>query len=453
MPEAASLAPFPRSPSPTAMPRPPASVVTALETALQQSPHDLALRNHVAQLLVDDERPEAAIDLCTGTLAMDPANLPALALAALLARRLGRPTADGYERLLTALGGSPTAAPAAAPVSPGPSVVAFPATAVPAVGAPGTGASLAEDERPGLRLATDDGEVVDEFDLQSPKIDFSHVGGMEEVKKKLELSVLGPLRNPALYKAFGKSGSGGLLLYGPPGCGKTYLARALAGEMGARFASVGIDDVLAMYLGESEQRLHKIFDTARRLAPMVLFFDEIDALGHKRSEQRGGAGRNIVNQLLSEMDGSQHDNTDVFILGATNHPWDIDTALRRPGRFDRTVLVLPPDEPARAAILAHHLAGCPNKGVDIPGLAKATALFSGADLAHLCDIARESAIEASASAGAIRPVGPDDFKRALKAVKPSTLEWFGQARNFAMFANESGVYDELLAYMKKNKLG
>ncbi|MGE5865386.1 MAG: ATP-binding protein, partial [Rhizobacter sp.] len=420
-------------------------------------PHDLALRNHVAQLLVDDERPEAAIDLCTGTLALDPANLPALALAALLARRLGRPTADGYERLLTALGGSvspsPASAPAPAPASASASIVNFPAAAVPGIGTPGTGASLVDDERPGLRLATDDGEVVDEFDLQTPKIDFSHVGGMEEVKKKLELSVLGPLRNPALYKAFGKNGTGGLLLYGPPGCGKTYLARALAGEMGARFASVGIDDVLAMYLGESEQRLHKIFDTARRLAPMVLFFDEIDALGHKRSEQRGGAGRNIVNQLLSEMDGSQHDNTDVFILGATNHPWDIDTALRRPGRFDRTVLVLPPDEPARAAILAHHLAGCPNQGVDIPGLAKATALFSGADLAHLCDVARESAIEASASAGAIRPVGPDDFKRALKAVKPSTLEWFGQARNFAMFANESGVYDELLAYMKKNKLG
>ncbi|MGE5864519.1 MAG: hypothetical protein ACM32J_05415, partial [Rhizobacter sp.] len=117
------------------MPRPPASVVTALETALQQSPHDLALRNHVAQLLVDDERPEAAIDLCTGTLALDPANLPALALAALLARRLGRPTADGYERLLTALGGSvsPAPAPEAAPASASASIVNFPAAAVPGI--------------------------------------------------------------------------------------------------------------------------------------------------------------------------------------------------------------------------------------------------------------------------------------------------------------------------------
>lgn len=436
------------------MPKPPAAVVAALEAALQQTPDDLDLRNHVAQMLVDDGRPEAALDLCTGTLGKDPANLSALRLAAGLARELGRGTAEGYERLLVALSaaGNSAASPVPPPVS-AQGATPQPLRPIPSTGVPGTGASLAQEDRPGLRLAADEGQLVDEFEVQAPRINFAQVGGMEDVKKKLELSVLGPLRNPELYKAFGKSGTGGLLLYGPPGCGKTYLARALAGEMGARFASVGLEDVLNMYFGESEQRLHKIFDTARRLAPMVLFFDEIDALGHKRSELRGNAGRNLVNQLLSEMDGSQHENTGVFILGATNHPWDIDSALRRPGRFDRTVLVLPPDEAARASVITHHLAGCPNQGVDVAGLARATSLFSGADLAHLCNLARESAIEASASAGTIRPVGPDDFKQALKAVRPSTLEWFGQARNFAMFANESGVYDDLLAYMKKNKLG
>lgn len=440
------------------MPRPPASVITALETALQLTPDDLDLRNHVAQLVAEDERPEEALEHCVGTLSRDPANLTALKLAARLARQLGKPTADGYERLLNALGGGAVsvATPSTTPAMPAPTrptLAAVGAGATPTVGKPSSGAHLADDVKSGPRLATDDGELVDEFDLQAPKITFEHVGGMDEVKKKLELSVLGPLRNPELYKAFGKTATGGLLLYGPPGCGKTYLARALAGEMGARFASVGLEDVLNMYFGESEQRLHKIFDTARRLAPMVLFFDEIDALGHKRSEQRGGPGRNLVNQLLSEMDGSQHDNTNVFILGATNHPWDIDSALRRPGRFDRTVLVLPPDEVARQSIIGHHLAGCPHQGVDIAAIAKSTAYFSGADLSHLCDTARELAIEASASAGALRPIGPDDFKRALKTVRPSTLEWFGQARNFAMFANESGVYDDLLDYMKRNKLG
>jgi len=432
------------------MTRPPASVVAALEAALLQSPDDLGLRNHLAQLLLDDERPEAALETCVGTLARDPANLPALRLAAGLARQLGRPTADGYERLLAALDPSSPSAPAE-PTRP--TLAAVASSVASATGNPSSGAQLAEREKPGLRLAAEDGELVEEFELQTPRIAFAQVGGMEEVKKKLELSVLGPLRNPELYKAFGKTATGGLLLYGPPGCGKTYLARALAGEMGARFASIGLEDVLNMWFGESEQRLHKIFDTARRLAPMVLFFDEIDALGHKRSELRGGAGRNLVNQLLSEMDGSQHDNTDVFILGATNHPWDIDSALRRPGRFDRTVLVLPPDQPARASIIEHHLADCPRQGLDIAALAKSTPLFSGADLAHLCNLARESAIEASASAGAIRPVGPNDFKRALATLRPSTVEWFGQARNFAMFANESGVYDDLLDYMKRNKLG
>lgn len=426
------------------MTRPPASVVAALEAALLQSPDDLGLRNHLAQLLLDDARPEAALDTCVGTLARDPANLPALRLAAGLAQQLGRPTADGYARLLAALDPSPSA-----PVSPARPTLA----AVAPGGSPATGSQLTEDARPSLRLAAEDGELVEEFELQTPRIGFAQVGGMDEVKKKLELAVLGPLRNPELYKAFGKRATGGLLLYGPPGCGKTYLARALAGEMGARFASIGLEDVLNMWFGESEQRLHKIFDRARRLAPMVLFFDEIDALGHKRSELRGGGGRNLVNQLLSEMDGAQYDNTDVFILGATNHPWDIDPALRRPGRFDRTLLVLPPDQPARAAIIAHHLADCPHQGIDSAALAKSTPLFSGADLAHLCDLARESAIEASASAGAIRPVGPRDFERALKTLRPSTIEWFAQARNFALFANESGVYDDLLDYMKRNKLG
>jgi AAA+ superfamily predicted ATPase len=431
------------------MPRPPASVVAALEATLQRAPDDFALRNHLAQLLLEDERPEGALEICVGTLAKDPANLPALRLAAQLARQLGRPTAEGYERLLAALDGSQTRP--AAPPKPTLSAVVSTATLVP--DSPSNGTNLAEGERPGLRLAADDGELVDEFELQAPRITFADVGGMDEVKKKLDLGVLGPLRNPDLYKAFGKTATGGLLLYGPPGCGKTYLARALAGEVGARFAAIGLEDVLNMWFGGSEQRLHKIFETARRLAPMVLFFDEIDALGHKRSELRGGAGRNVVNQLLSEMDGSQHDNTNVFILGATNHPWDIDAALRRPGRFDRTVLVLPPDAPARASIIEHHLAGCPQHGVDFAGLAESPRLFSGADLAHLCNLARESAIEASASAGAIRPVAQGDFKRALKTLRPSTLEWFVQARNFAMFANESGVYDDLLAYMKRNKLG
>src|SRR5262249_3469929 len=159
---------------------------------------------------------------------------------------------------------------------------------------------------------------------------------------------------------------------------------ALAGELNASFVSVGITDVLDMYLGNSEAHLHKIFSTARRKAPCVLFFDELDALGQKRSHARHGAMRSTVNQLLTELDSVAGDNEGVFVLGATNQPWDVDSALRRPGRFDRTVLVLPPDAPARAAIIEHQLRERPIENIDLPKIVTMTDGFSGADLTHLC---------------------------------------------------------------------
>ena len=198
------------------------------------------------------------------------------------------------------------------------------------------------------------GPVVE--DIERPAVRLADVGGMEEVKQRLELAFLGPMRNPQLARAFGASMSGGLLLYGPPGCGKTFIARAVAGELGARFFPVGISDVLDMWVGSSERNLAEMFAAARRAAPCVLFFDEVDALGQKRSHlTHSSSMRNTVNQLLSEMDSLGNRNDGVFVLAATNHPWDVDPALRRPGRFDRMLLVLPPDAAARAAILAYHL--------------------------------------------------------------------------------------------------
>src|SRR5206468_9093310 len=166
------------------------------------------------------------------------------------------------------------------------------------------------------------------FDVEVSTVRLADVGGMTEVKQRLELAFLGPLRNPQLRAMYGKSLRGGLLLYGPPGCGKTFLARAVAGEMQARFLALSIVDVLNMWLGNSEKNLHEVFEAARRNAPCVLFFDEIDALGQKRSQLRQHAGRNVVNQLLAELDGVGDNNEGVFVLAATNHPWDVDTALR-----------------------------------------------------------------------------------------------------------------------------
>jgi SpoVK/Ycf46/Vps4 family AAA+-type ATPase len=242
------------------------------------------------------------------------------------------------------------------------------------------------------------------------------------------------------------------MLYGPPGCGKTFLARAVAGEMGTRFVGVAINEVLDMYVGQSERNLHELFQTARRNAPCVLFLDEVDAIGQKRSNMRNNAGRNTVNQLLTELDDVDDLNRDVFVLAATNMPWDVDPALRRPGRLDRTLLVLPPDRPAREAIFRHHLANRPIAGVDVGKLAAATDGYSGADIAHVCETAAERALIDSARTGEIRMIDMKDLDAALKEVHSSVGPWLESARNVAMFANEGGQYDELLRYLKKRRM-
>jgi SpoVK/Ycf46/Vps4 family AAA+-type ATPase len=210
-----------------------------------------------------------------------------------------------------------------------------------------------------------------------------------------------------------------------------------------------------MYMGRSEQNLHAIFATARRKAPCVLFFDELDALGQKRALTRHHpAARSLAAQFLTELDGVGTENQGVFILGATNHPWDVDSALRRPGRFDRVLLVLPPDQPAREAILAYHLRDRPvAPGVAVGAVARRTDGFSGADLAHLVESAAERALMDSMELGEVRPIDEGDVAHALAEVRPSIRGWFQQARQHALFANEGGMYDDLLDYIRANRLG
>jgi AAA+ superfamily predicted ATPase len=290
------------------------------------------------------------------------------------------------------------------------------------------------------------------LDVEEDRITLKDVGGLKAVKERLEAAFLAPMRNPELRRLYGKGMRGGLMLYGPPGCGKTFIAKAVAGELGAKFISVTLSDVLDMYIGQSERNLHEVFELARRNAPCVVFLDEVDALGQKRSQLRSSAMRGTVNQLLVELDDVRDGNDGVFVLAATNHPWDVDTALKRPGRFDRTLLVLPPDGEARATILKYHLRGRHAEGIDIAKLAKKTDGYSGADLAHVCDVAAEKALLDSVRSGRTRMIGAKDLEEALKEVKPSTGAWFAAARNVAMFANEGGMYDDLLAYLKKHRL-
>lgn len=285
-------------------------------------------------------------------------------------------------------------------------------------------------------------------DVEKPKVNFDDVGGMDAVKEEIRMKIILPMTQPELFKAYGKKIGGGILLYGPPGCGKTFLARATAGQVDAGFVSVGINDVLDMWVGCSEKNLHAIFEQARSHRPCVLFFDEVDALGANRTDMLKSGGRQIINQFLNELDGVSADNEGVLILAATNAPWHLDGAFRRPGRFDRILFVPPPDLPARAAILRLLLKGKPVDEVDFDGVAKKTDHYSGADLKAIVDLAVESRLREAMKSGKIRPVGTRDLLDAAKRHRPTTRDWFASARNYALYANQSGLYDDVLAYLK-----
>jgi transitional endoplasmic reticulum ATPase len=296
-----------------------------------------------------------------------------------------------------------------------------------------------------------DEEIYDSRFLQKPAINFSDVGGMESVKKEIELKIIKPLLHPELYKAYGKKVGGGILLYGPPGCGKTFLAKATAGQVNAKFISVGLNDILDMWIGNSEKNLHEIFELARYNTPCILFIDEIDALGASRSDMKQSAGRHLINQFLQELDGIDKTNEGVLIIGATNTPWNLDPAFRRPGRFDRIVFVPPPDESTRESILRLKLTNKPTDSIDYSQLAKKTEHYSGADIDAIIDIAIELKLESSFTDGIPKPIETKDLLSAVKKHKASTQEWFMTAKNFAMFANDAGLYDDILSYLKIKK--
>ncbi|MFJ3499925.1 AAA family ATPase [Streptomyces sp. NPDC090135] len=435
-------------------------LIRSLRAAVAAAPGDVPLRLHFAELLLAEGRNDEAVAEAAVALQHAPGDAGARAL---MVRAMGLPAVETP---------APNAVETPAPTAvedPSPAVAETPAPDEPAQAAstpaPSFDWDAAEQQVQDLvgprfledpQAADGDGTAgdADAWDVDAPgSVRLGDVGGMEEVKDRLEAAFLAPMRNPELRRLYGKSLRGGLLLYGPPGCGKTFIARAVAGELGASFLTVSLSDVLDMWIGASEKNIHDIFETARRQAPCVVFLDELDALGAKRSRTHHSGLRNVVNQLLTELDGiaSGAGNEGVFVLAATNVPWDVDIALRRPGRLDRTLLVLPPDAAAREAILRYHLRERPIEAVDLGKLVKATEDFSGADLAHVCETAAEAALLDSARSGSVRLITTKDLLGAAKQIKPSTEPWFAAARNVAMFANEGGLYDDLLAHLKRKR--
>jgi AAA+ superfamily predicted ATPase len=455
----------------------PEPLLDSLRNAVNAMPEDVPLRLHLATMLLRAGQREEAVRHLGAVLQRDPGNAEAMRMLTSPAEVPGPPASPPADVDTSSERGRGSSPPATGP---------SPVQDVPGGGAKSSGAgdaggagdarasgasgaggpdgydwTQAEDELRDVLPAMFVGEAgsvstgVDEaraYDAERTGLTLADVAGLDEVKKRLEAAFLAPMRNPELRKLYGKSLRGGLLLYGPPGCGKTFIARAVAGELGARFITVSFADLIDMFVGRSERNIHELFEVARRNAPCVVFLDEVDAIGQKRSQLRNTPMRSAVNQLLLELDDVASDNTGVFLLAATNHPWDVDSALRRPGRFDRTLLVLPPDGPAREGVFRYHLRDRPVAGIDLAKLAKLTDGYSGADIAHICETAAERALLDSVQRGEPRLIGQADLEAAAAEVRPSLGTWFETARNVALFANEGGAYDDLVAYLRKRRL-
>lgn len=408
---------------------------STLKDGLSRSPNDSRLKLALARVYLKQGKYSAGIVVCEALTQTDSA-APALVLLARLLLRSGDhdKAADAYRKAVTA---DPTVADEELANQLGQS-------------------QNDDDESEGDEESDFGGRVPsgitqmpdDPAEIERPKIKFADVGGMENVKEEIRLKIIYPMAHADLYKAYGKAIGGGLLLYGPPGCGKTFLARATAGEVDAVFVSVGLHDILNMWFGNTERNLHKVFDQARRNRPSVLFFDEVDAIAASRADFKQSTVRPVINQFLSELDGVQASNDGVLVMAATNAPWHMDTAFRRPGRFDRVVFVPPPDSAARAKILQLHCAGKPQSGIDFAAVAQTTPDFSGADLKAVIDRAVEAKLQEAVKTGIPKPLTTKDLLSAASQQKSSTREWFADARNYALYANDGGQYDDLAKYLK-----
>jgi transitional endoplasmic reticulum ATPase len=271
-----------------------------------------------------------------------------------------------------------------------------------------------EDFEDALRLV--EPSAMREVLVEIPKVKWTDIGDLEEVKQALKEMVEWPLKNEDSFTRMGIKPPRGIPVYGPPGTGKTHLAKAVANESGANFISIKGPELKSKWVGESEKLIRDLFRRAKQVAPTVIFFDEIDALVPKRGGQYGEhATETIVSQMLSEMSGLE-ELKGVVVVAATNRPDMIDPALLRPGRIDRQILVPAPDEKARLEIFKIHTAAMPLKNVDIKDLAKKTEGFSGADIEALC---REAAMDALRENMKAKEVTKKNFEEALNRITPS----------------------------------
>lgn len=280
------------------------------------------------------------------------------------------------------------------------------------------------------------------------RVTFADVGGMEALKEEIRLKIIYPLQHAELYKAYGRKTGGGILLYGPPGCGKTLLLRATAGEVACNYFAIGLHEVFDPYYGSIERNLHQIFETARANTPCVLVFDELDSLAPDRRSVRDTQTRNIVNQFLGELDGLRSDNQRILVIGATNSPWQLDPALRRPGRFDQAIFVPPPDEAARLQIIRLLAKDKPIAKLDETLLAQATEGFTGADMRWVFERAAELALADALHAGKTVPIHMDLLLGIIRAHTPTTQDWMEGVKEHIPSASHDAISTEVRKFLQ-----
>ncbi len=321
-------------------------------------------------------------------------------------------------------------------------------------GAPtyGTGAKKST----GMQAATygKEGTVIEEGQIKriafsEPKTKFENVVGLEDVKKYLYENVVLAIQRPELFKKYGKKMGLGLILYGPPGTGKTLIVSAIGGEAKAKVLIARINQIVDMYTGNTEKNLHAVFEQARQNSPCIIMFDELDAMGTKRSGEgpQGGessAMRLAVNQFLVEMNGLEENPEGIFVIGTTNQPWDIDPALKRSGRFGDAIYLKPPGYRARVALFKYETKNKPRGWLNYGRIARATMGYSGADITRIADKAAMRPLLHEFKTKSERKLNMSDVLAILKDkdTSGSSLdEWYSMVKKDIISKTETQIVD------------
>lgn len=280
---------------------------------------------------------------------------------------------------------------------------------------------IADNLKKNTTKVEDDGQDEDVKKWQSakiPDIKFDDVAGLEDVKRAIRIKMINPIKYPDKYKLYAKKTGGGVLLYGPPGTGKTMIAKAIANEVGAKFYAVKGSDIVSKWVGDSEKNINALFEEANKQDRAIIFIDEMDGLIGKRGLDTHNDKR--VNEFLQQIDGFAGRNQNLLLLGATNRPWDIDSAAMRSGRFSQKIYLPLPDAPARKFMLEKNMKGVPKtKDFDIDKIVAQTENYSGADIEELCERAKEEPLLQAIATDSVVLVSNKDFDLVLDKMPPS----------------------------------